>query len=272
PAIDRRSWKQNRGISAPAASHACSSVNSGGTSISLSSMTSLVISSRARSRAARGFPELRGREHVPAEGVFGRTVPSEMVEALDRLLDCRSVPGRHPPHYEIGSFGFFEPLAAPPIEALVHGLPDVALQRLDALPDRHVDGDTRIIVRAKARGIAAFVLQTPHEAFGTVRDRVHPREVVDEIRHPRIADFITQAPDVELRQVLPVHCGPSFIPPRSPSARDAASPSTRRSAARSHAGSGGSRPAAAHPPPGPGPRLRPGARFGDWRRALRPCA
>src|SRR5215470_3544647 len=169
PAIDRRSWKQNRGISAPAASHACSSVNSGGTSISLSSMTSLVISSRARSRAARGFPELRGREHVPAEGVFGRTVPSEMVEALDRLLDRRSVPGRHPPHYEIGSFGFFEPLAAPPIEALVHGLPDVALQRLDALPDRHVDGDTRIIVRAKARGIAAFVLQTPHEAFGAVR-------------------------------------------------------------------------------------------------------
>src|SRR5437764_9937780 len=43
PAIDSRSWKQKRGISAPAASHACSSVNSGGTSISLPSMTSFVI-------------------------------------------------------------------------------------------------------------------------------------------------------------------------------------------------------------------------------------
>src|SRR5579871_822719 len=44
PAIDRRSWKQKRGISAPAASHACSSVYSGGTSISLPSTMSLVIS------------------------------------------------------------------------------------------------------------------------------------------------------------------------------------------------------------------------------------
>ena len=36
PAIDSRSWKQKRGISAPAASQACSSVNSGGTSTSMS--------------------------------------------------------------------------------------------------------------------------------------------------------------------------------------------------------------------------------------------
>src|SRR5690242_17645848 len=44
PAIDSRSWKQKRGISAPAASHACSSVYSGGTSISLPSTMSLVMS------------------------------------------------------------------------------------------------------------------------------------------------------------------------------------------------------------------------------------
>src|SRR5215813_2674759 len=44
PAIDSRSWKQKRGISAPAVSHACSSVYSGGTSISLPSTTSLVMS------------------------------------------------------------------------------------------------------------------------------------------------------------------------------------------------------------------------------------
>src|SRR5262249_11516698 len=43
PAIDRRSWKQKRGISAPAASHAWSSVYSGGTSISLPSTISFVI-------------------------------------------------------------------------------------------------------------------------------------------------------------------------------------------------------------------------------------
>ena len=44
PAMDNRSWKQKRGISAPAASQACSSVNSGGTSTSTPSTTILVIS------------------------------------------------------------------------------------------------------------------------------------------------------------------------------------------------------------------------------------
>src|SRR5437016_511567 len=43
PAIDSRSWKQNRGISAPAISHACSNVYSGGTSISVPSTMSLVM-------------------------------------------------------------------------------------------------------------------------------------------------------------------------------------------------------------------------------------
>ena len=47
PAIDRRSWKQKRGISAPAASQAWSSVYSGGTSISLPSTMTLVIFSRS---------------------------------------------------------------------------------------------------------------------------------------------------------------------------------------------------------------------------------
>src|SRR5271168_5221192 len=43
PAIESRSWKQKRGISAPAASQAWSSVYSGGTSISLPSTMSLVM-------------------------------------------------------------------------------------------------------------------------------------------------------------------------------------------------------------------------------------
>src|SRR5258705_13156863 len=60
PAIESRSWKQKRGISAPAASHAWSSVYSGGTSISVPSTISLVISvpchpdqQRCRDRDAR---------------------------------------------------------------------------------------------------------------------------------------------------------------------------------------------------------------------------
>src|SRR5579862_9632929 len=53
PAIDNRSWKQKRGISAPAVSHACRSVYSGGTSISLPSTMSLVIGSLLRGHRDR---------------------------------------------------------------------------------------------------------------------------------------------------------------------------------------------------------------------------
>src|SRR5689334_8016606 len=60
PAIDSRSWKQKRGISAPAASQACRSVYSAGTSIALPSTMSLVMSvqcppdqERGRDREAR---------------------------------------------------------------------------------------------------------------------------------------------------------------------------------------------------------------------------
>ena len=57
PAIESRSWKQKRGISAPAASQAWSSVYSGGTSISCPSTISLVIASYL----ARRFEEAVAR-------------------------------------------------------------------------------------------------------------------------------------------------------------------------------------------------------------------
>src|SRR5213079_409341 len=48
PAIDRRSWKQKRGISAPAAAQAWSNVYSGWTSIALPSIMSLVMADSLR--------------------------------------------------------------------------------------------------------------------------------------------------------------------------------------------------------------------------------
>src|SRR3954453_16225113 len=76
PAIESRSWKQKRGISAPAASHACNSVYSGGTSISLPSTISLVIAVLSLSQLAIGRCDaggLQGSLHpslrTGAEGV-----------------------------------------------------------------------------------------------------------------------------------------------------------------------------------------------------------
>src|SRR6185503_5843144 len=59
PAMESRSWKQKRGISAPAASHACSSVYCGGTSISLLSTTSLVMTPSIQPISTR-HPEVLG--------------------------------------------------------------------------------------------------------------------------------------------------------------------------------------------------------------------
>src|SRR5712671_1459421 len=109
PAIDRRSWKQKRGISAPAASHACSSVYSGGTSISLPSTRSLVMPSFrcgavARcSRAPRRSPEFCRRRVLPAECALARPVLFQVLEPLDRLRYARPVAGRHVPEHEIGA-------------------------------------------------------------------------------------------------------------------------------------------------------------------------
>src|ERR1700692_4326140 len=76
PAIDSRSWKQNRGISAPAASHACSSVNSGGTSISLPSMFSLVIALLSRSSCVPFEFPLHSGQHDPIIPHSANTIQS----------------------------------------------------------------------------------------------------------------------------------------------------------------------------------------------------
>src|SRR6266513_3831551 len=78
PAIDSRSWKQKRGISAPAASHACSSVNSAGTSISLPSMMSLVIAVSSLSQLAVGCCD--------AGGLHGGLHPLLGVRAVGREI------------------------------------------------------------------------------------------------------------------------------------------------------------------------------------------
>src|SRR5258708_11176600 len=78
PAIDSRSWKQKRGISAPAASHACSSVNSGGTSISLPSTMSLVIAFSGLSELAAGWCD--------GEQAHGRLHPLLGLDAVGRKI------------------------------------------------------------------------------------------------------------------------------------------------------------------------------------------
>src|SRR5882762_626784 len=91
PAIESRSWKQKRGISAPAASHACSSVYSGGTSISLPSTMSLVIALSGLSELAVGWCHAGGllaeERQMRLQIVIARGLPFALVgEGSNRLL------------------------------------------------------------------------------------------------------------------------------------------------------------------------------------------
>ena len=90
PAIDRRSWKQKRGISAPAASAAWSSVYSGGTSTSMPSTMSLVISWRTRLPDGLVGPPLRRHQNgldVRVRRVIVDPLLDLVPEVADQALD-----------------------------------------------------------------------------------------------------------------------------------------------------------------------------------------
>src|SRR5262249_35857890 len=117
--------------------------------------------------------------------------------------DRRSVAVRHPPHHEVRPLELLEPFVPSAVEALVHGLPDVFLECLDTFPDRHVDGDARIVgVWPRIRRIAAVVLVAPDETRATLGKSVDHSEIVHEVRHARIVDLFAPPPDVEFGKVL----------------------------------------------------------------------
>src|SRR5690348_2314155 len=126
----------------------------------------------------------------------------EMIEPRNRLFDARPMTDGHPPHREIRPVEMLEPFGAAAVEALVNGLIDKTLQRLDALPDRQINGDARIGIRPRAGRVAAVVDATPDKAGRAFGQAVHHREVVGEIRHARIADLVSDAADVQLRKLV----------------------------------------------------------------------
>src|SRR5689334_7840058 len=138
PAIDSRSWKQKRGISPPAASHACRSVYSGGTSISLPSTRSLVMPPVRLARRSAPSSIVAQPARSPSQGIVGRAVRGQIFKPLFCFLDGRPVAGWHPPHHEVRLLHLVEPLWAPAVKALMDSLPNEAFKRFDAFPDREV--------------------------------------------------------------------------------------------------------------------------------------
>ena len=95
-----------------------------------------------------------------------------------------------------------EPFRAAAVKLLVNGLVDKALERLDVLPDRQVDGDLWIGIGPRAGGVAALVDITPDETWRALGQAVHQCEIVREVCHPWIVDLVSNAADVQLRKMM----------------------------------------------------------------------
>src|SRR5262249_62268501 len=109
------------------------------------------------------------------------------------------------------------PLGRAAVESLVDRLPDEPRERRDAVPYRQVDRHARIAgERAGVDGACAVVLIAPDKSWAAPGQAVHEREVVDEVRHTRIADFIAQAANVELREMKRCHRNTLSITPPPP--------------------------------------------------------
>src|SRR4051794_9433010 len=98
------------------------------------------------------------------ERIRRRAVRIEMLQALPGLFDRRCVTERHPPQRQVRSREALEPLT-PATEVLdVVAAVGELEQRVDRLPDRHVDDDQVVVEAADRHGVARVVLQPPDES------------------------------------------------------------------------------------------------------------
>jgi hypothetical protein len=126
----------------------------------------------------------------------------QMLQARDSLLDARPMAGRHPPQHDRWPVKMLEPIGAAAIEALMDCLPDKALERIDALPNREINDDTRVNVGPRVRGVAALIGIAPNEPGAAFGKAVHQCKIVREIRHARIVDHVSNAANVQLRKMM----------------------------------------------------------------------
>ena len=143
----------------------------------------------------RRLPKLCGRR-LPIKRVIAWTMLLQMLHARGSLLDARPMAGRQPPQHDRWPFKMLKPIGAAAIETLMDCLPDKTLKRIDALPNRKIDDDTRVGIRPRVSGVAALVGIAPDEPGAAFGNAVHQCKIVREICHARIVDLVSNAADV----------------------------------------------------------------------------
>src|ERR1700730_1774659 len=81
-------------------------------------------------------------------------------------------------------------------------LPDKALECIDALPNRKIDDNTQVSIRARVSGIAAIIDVAPDEPGAAFGNAVHQCKIVREICHARIFYLVSNAADVQLCKMM----------------------------------------------------------------------
>src|SRR5688572_14156200 len=140
------------------------------------------------------------------EGQRRGTMHLEVLETFQRFNDRGNVAGGNPPEDQDGTLDGLEPLL-PVAQALdvitaVHEL----LERLERIPDRHVDGHPVVGEWPDRDRVAVFGLQSPDEARTAVGERIDRIELRPEPVHDRIVDGRAKSPDIRLRQLKTAHC------------------------------------------------------------------
>jgi hypothetical protein len=123
-----------------------------------------------------------------------------VAKALLGLGHGRQAAHGHPPERGLGLAEALEPLPPAAEDGGVGVAVHEGAQRLERLPDRHVDHQPPA-EGADRGGVAVLGLEPPHEPGAGVGDGVDRLEGLAEPRHPRAVERLQRQRDVDLRQV-----------------------------------------------------------------------
>ena len=147
----------------------------------------LVRSSYHADEAAAAVERALGRRValLERERVRGRPVRVQMLQPRPSPPRCRARGPRHPPQAHVGRGDPGHPLAPAAHHLQVAAGVDEVPERLDRLPDGHVDDQPVVVEGADRGGVAGLVLQPPDEAGRGVGEGVDRLEVGDELGQRR---------------------------------------------------------------------------------------
>jgi hypothetical protein len=135
------------------------------------------------------------------ERVGRRSVRPQIFETFDAFCDGWKRSHRYPPQGNDDISHALEPLPPPTeVPGVIRPI-DIVAERLDRLPDRHVDEDRVVLVRPDRGGVPVLGHQTPDKSGTLLRQRIDLVEGRHEFGDDRVIGRCPQAPDIDLGKV-----------------------------------------------------------------------